>query len=432
MALPFVIVEGVIFIADTNGNIVDIVTGEANKKRLATSGTLVGGNSPFLAAHTKLINGDVKLLTDATVTVEELLGFDNTASVSFLLSGTVTAGDTVTVKIGPVGSSDDVLYTITAADAAAPNPLDSVAQNIVTALTADSTFKLRWSSKNLFNRVYIVSKFISERGEEKDTGPTFDVVTTGTITVQESFTEIARRSKLVLGVPDRKDPRFVRLGILGEVSSLVKAENPIFITVRKTLTSQDETVFIDANFSDLLDPDEISLSIDEIQSAFISNIGIGDDQPAEFMIYKGFFRDRLDSFVGDGSTTKFLLDFNAVILNSHLEVKKDSVVQVLGGNGPTGYDATNDHSDLSDLFQRKCEIEFNTAPANGAAIDVTYDAVRRRTGLFVVKSGSQTFDYGAPVKLIKDDNHFLIVTIANKTSSAGIVIANINGFFESV
>ncbi len=61
-------------------------------------------------------------------------------TASFSIAGVVRAGDVVTVALSGAGlpAQHAVAYTVTAADAAAGNPANTVAANIAAALEADS------------------------------------------------------------------------------------------------------------------------------------------------------------------------------------------------------------------------------------------------------------------------------------------------------
>ncbi|MHA1827058.1 MAG: hypothetical protein ACTSX6_00270 [Candidatus Heimdallarchaeaceae archaeon] len=194
------------------------------------------------------------------------------------------------------------------------------------------------------------------------------------------------------------------LSIWGEVGSITKAKNPINISIRKVLATKDLTVFYDA-----------TVPTDKIW--YIAAIDVADDLGAEFNVWEGVERNRVEYFSGDGVTKDFNTDHAIINDSNYITVKVGGVEQVFG----TDYTVS-----VSDNGETGT-VSFASAPPSGTDnIEVTYDAVIRRSASFVQASSSYTHKFEAPLRLT--EGKFIIASVSNKSANAGVVCLNISGF----
>ena len=238
MAIPFIITEGTSLIVDVNGNIADIVTGIAGKNRLAVDSSLVG-NDGTLRADVVSKNFRNALVTDASVTVEQVFGFDDFADSWFRIDEAGGIGDTIRVQIAgyidPTGSERDlpavdVTYTLVAIDVGDEHKLRD---NLILALNADTNFiNAKWKATIIKDNaiIHIGSKLIGEIGE-RDTSGDLTITVTGTTvySFQNSDNDrFLRRGKQNSGARDPRDRRLVTIGISGEVQAVPGAAGDLF------------------------------------------------------------------------------------------------------------------------------------------------------------------------------------------------------------
>ena len=241
MGLPFVITQGVSLITDTAGNIADVLTSTADKNRLCTDATIRGTNFPYYGAEVILKDGRYRLVTDATVQVEQIFGRDNIADAWFAIgtfqdqSGVGGIGDTITVSIA-AGDAPTLfpayskVFTVTAADTGATNPEDYLAERIVNELNADTSFREYWKASKVKDNsiVHISSTLIGERGQRPNSLD-FQVTTTGTTVITANDDKIVTRGKPNSGARDPRDKRLVTVGISGEVTTTPGAVGDLFV-----------------------------------------------------------------------------------------------------------------------------------------------------------------------------------------------------------
>jgi hypothetical protein len=171
------------------------------------------------------------LVTDATVTIEQLFGRDPQATSWFYI-GTATdadgvgaAGDTVRVQIpaavSPIGTTlypaVDVTTTVTAAMVAADNPEEELADQICSDLNNDTNFKAaEWKCEVIRDHsgVFISSRLYNEFGERT----TWTVTSTGTTIVTPAYDDFERRGLPTELARSPNNPRQGILAISGTVS----------------------------------------------------------------------------------------------------------------------------------------------------------------------------------------------------------------------
>lgn len=246
MGLPFVVVEGVVLLSDKNGNLADIVTDQANKDRLATQSTLIGGNDTtgldgFLTVDVIRKNNRNAMVTDATVTVEQVFGRDGFADTWFWVDEAGAVGDTVRVQIaGYTDPTAPLERSIPAVDVTIINTINEVGLEndlrdlIIQELSNDSNFNLHWKASIAVKgnpAVHIVSKVIGEVGDRLNNGD-FSVVSTGGNVTRLENTDnstFIRRGKGNSGARDPRDKRLVTIGISGEVQAVPGAAGDLFL-----------------------------------------------------------------------------------------------------------------------------------------------------------------------------------------------------------
>lgn len=203
------------------------------------------------------------------------------------------------------------------------------------------------------------------------------------------------------------------IGVFGEVGTRTKADNPINICIRKSLATAGVVIFLDE-------------TVPANELWYLLKVGVADDIAAEFNLWTGSERGKVELFNGDGVNKSFSLVKGAIANASYVKVEIYTggqwVDQPLNSefwvdDHPTDYNRSN--------------IRLKSAPAVGTEnIKVTYDSVTQKQGWFVQASMSFQADIDAPLKLATGD--YVIVGVRNKSSNTGIVLANISGFKENV
>lgn len=238
MAIPFTVVSGAVLITDSTGKTVDMV--DSNGIRMKTEAKIVGADGA-LQADVVTKNFRKALVTDATVTVEQVFGFDDFADSWFLIDVAGNVGDTIRVQL-PAGTQDitnpvddndpavDVTITLTALEVGNEQDLATL---IVQNLTNNPNFSIAWRAKKIKDNpiVHIQAKRIGEKGDRLAPG-SFNITSTGitAISFQDSDNDIIkRRGKQNAGARDPRDPRLVTIGISGEVQAVPGAAGDIFI-----------------------------------------------------------------------------------------------------------------------------------------------------------------------------------------------------------
>lgn len=202
-----------------------------------------------LRASVELNDGKNKLHTLAQVTVEQLFGRDNQATVWFYIgtaedaAGVGSAGDVVNIQM-PVGvipslfPASNVSVTVTSAHTSATDKEKALADSIVSALNADSNFSTAWKAARVkdFTGVFINSKFFNEWGERTS----WTATATGTTVVTKAFTDVVRRGFATELSRSPNNPRSGILAIAGQVS-----------TVPGTIGQRYGSYFLNAGSSDL-------------------------------------------------------------------------------------------------------------------------------------------------------------------------------------
>lgn len=189
------------------------------------------GSDGSTVADVELIAGKKKLLTDATVTVEEVFGQDPFPDSYFKITQAGSIGDTVRLQVAATTAdpsapdSDitavDLTYTLVSADAGDEFTLRD---NIVVYLNAQSSFInafLKAQKVKDIPIVHITSTKRSMSGEfyERPNGGDFNVTTTGVTTVSLGFNDFKARGKSTSLARDPDSPH--RLGILGISGSVL-------------------------------------------------------------------------------------------------------------------------------------------------------------------------------------------------------------------
>ena len=193
----------------------------------------VCGDDEAYCADVELLDAKRRLLTTATVTVEQVFGQDPHATTWFYFGtdpdaaedadGIGAAGDTVRVQIpaavSPIGTvypAVDVTTTITAGDVADPNPERAVAIRVCNDLEGDSNFQTsEWNCIVIKDHsgVFLESKLFNEFGERT----TWTLTFTGTTVGVMAFDDIMRRGLPTELSRSPNDPRQGILGISGTV-----------------------------------------------------------------------------------------------------------------------------------------------------------------------------------------------------------------------
>jgi len=366
-------------------------------------GLVSSGNYPADVDSQNRLKVKTTIAVGEVTGVGENYGWDNFPSGWVELGGTIVAGDWVKITINGYDSQ----YTIQSGDT-----WKDIVDGLVAVINNNSDVNSSVDAYPIYNRiVYIRGEYVGD--EFLDVTLTASVSGSITATVDshtiDNNNKLDHRWKEILIEEDVNDRRRGWLSITGEVGSRTKAENPIHLCIRKSLATKNEVIFTDTTV-----PSE--------RKWYITNVAVADDLGAEFRIYHGIERDRIEYFSGDGNENTFTLDYNAIALNDYIVVKVNGETKTLGDD----YNVEQNAEDST-----KSDIVFDNAPPTGSDnIEITYDAVHLNLGLFVQSSSSQTFEFGAPIKL--EPGEFIIASVVNKSANAGIVILNLNGFYEEV
>ena len=183
------------------------------------------GSDGATRADVELISGKNRLLTDATVTVEQLLGNDPIPDSWFRIIDTGAEDDTWTISVAattadPSSPDRDVaayskVFTVQASEVG-----DEIAlrDRIVTELNSDTNFKNAYLKANKVTDravVHVTSTKYSLAGEfyERPNAGDFNVEVTGSADVQIGFNTLESRGKATSLARDPDNPH--KLGILG-------------------------------------------------------------------------------------------------------------------------------------------------------------------------------------------------------------------------
>jgi len=351
-----------------------------------------------------------RLCVDAAVTFDDILGLDDYADTWFRILTIGNDGDTINVTFKNYGEHPAPEISVTVTKTASETTVDLLATKIALALAANVDFNAYFKSRTVWNWVFITSQLIAERGEIPYSGvlPGVVITVTGAITYELPVGNdvVVRRNKLNLVQPDPDDPRYGAMNVRGDVSSVTKADNPIHTTVRKSVASTKEQVFIDK-------------TVPAKQVWYLTNIVVADDSAAEFRLYAGLQRAKVETFTGNGTNKEFYPVNNVISFATYVSVRVGGVLQTLDSD----YWVYINPSDETGGW-----INMKVAPGNGVAVQVTYDATKIVFASFVQASSQSEMEFGAPVKLTS--GKFYVSSITNKSGAAAVGIANINGYFE--
>lgn len=283
--------------------------GDLTDKEASLVTRIVGGDELY-TADVELIGGKRKLLTDATVTVEQVFGFDNFADSWFTIATAGAIGSTLRLQIS-AGTLDttspdsdgvavDYTYTLIAADVGDELKLRD---NFINGVNANANFLANWKASAVKDNptVHITSKYIGEVGERIPVD-SFLITTTGATTAARAFDNIKRRGKQNSGARDPRDKRIVTIGISGEVTSTPGGIGDLFL--------------------------------DYAMNGASSNMAVnGSVTPVVFLITPDTLKDRFIGsarFNANGNGIKFgqFLSINTNLTNGILvEVKSDDIVK---------------------------------------------------------------------------------------------------------
>jgi hypothetical protein len=287
MKSPFALTEGPSFLYDANGNPIASTPVVADYRRVPTQALIQGGNSPYYIVDVELIGGIRRLKTDATVTVEQIFGFDDFADVWFFILTSGSIGDTVRIQIAaglhdstsPDSDIPATDKTIILTVSEIGNEL-ALRDKIITELNADVNFALGWKASAIKDNaaIHISSKFMGEFGERL-TALDFRTTTTGTTTTQDAFDSIRRRGKQNTGTRDPRDKRLVTVGISGEVTTTPGVIGDLFI-----LKAYNATYGYDLTQNgSLVTPIIYTISADALKDTYVEELRFfGNDGGVKF------------------------------------------------------------------------------------------------------------------------------------------------------
>jgi len=342
-----------------------------------------------------------RLATDATITVEEILGQDDYADTWFFVTNAGNTNDTLAITILNTGYPPYFTKTITRQ---AGQDIYTFATYIKDQLNADSNFISYWSAKVMNNIVFIFSRIIAEKGESPGLSPdAFTVVVTGSITVYipAGNGEIVRRKKMTILTPDPRDPRLGILGVRGEVSSLARADNPIFANIKVTEAAP--------NFKKIFE-----VNGETYYYQFYLQFAMGSELGSEFEVYRGIERNRVVGFTGV-TGTDILLVYQAIYV-------------------PTGYIAyvkkngtpTSAYTIVDSSYPSKSILRMTVALIPSDTVEIKYDAVERVANMWCQKENSVVYPLPAPVRV--GPTEFLIALYKNHSANSGSITFNTNGY----
>ena len=214
---------------------------------------ITGGDEQYVA-DVILKEARYALVTDATVTIEQLFGRDPQATSWFYIgtasdaSGVGANGDTVRVQIpsavSPIGviyPSVDVTTTVTSLETLDDSPEEALAKLICSDLNLDSNFKAaEWRCQVIRDHsgVFISSRLYNEFGERS----TWTVTSTWTTITNMAYDKFERRGLPTELARSPNNPRQGILGISGTVSVTPGAISDQFQKHFLNGTSKDMTV----------------------------------------------------------------------------------------------------------------------------------------------------------------------------------------------
>lgn len=203
--------------------ITDSNTTDANDNTVTV---IEDGGGSGIRAGVEVLSGKPRLLTSATVTIEQLFGAYPFADSWFRIENTGIATNTFTLTIAattndPSTPDRDVpLYTkIFTTQVSEVGDEETLAQRMVTELNQDATFNQHNKARKVKDNaiVHIESK---KRGEfyNRPNANDFLVTTTGTASVTMGFIDFIARGKNNELAISEDDPRQGILGIAGSLS----------------------------------------------------------------------------------------------------------------------------------------------------------------------------------------------------------------------
>ncbi len=195
---------------------------DLNEKEASKTVRIVGGDEAHFA-DVVLEEGQRKLVAKADVTVNSLRGFDPIADTWGFIGteadskGVGANGDIVNVTI--LAGDDAVLFPAVDVDTTVQtnDTEDDLADRIVTNLTGDVNFALRFFARRINKRattVYISAKEQGPQGERPAVND-FLFTATGTTVVTRAFDNIIARQKNTSLARAPADPTLGVLGISG-------------------------------------------------------------------------------------------------------------------------------------------------------------------------------------------------------------------------
>lgn len=244
-----------------------------------TSSKIVGSNEQY-AADVILKDARRALVTDATVTIEQLFGRDPQATTwlyigdAYDASGVGLVGDTIRIQIPAANYPLDSLYpavdvttTVTADVVANPNPERALATLIISDLSADASFKLSWKAQVIkdFSGVFIASKFYNEWGERT----AWTVTTTGTTVINKAYDDVVRRG---FATELARSPNNPRQGILAISGSVSVTPGEVADTFNISLKNSANSPAMNVNGS--VTPVAYFLYCDPIKDIYVQNVKI--------------------------------------------------------------------------------------------------------------------------------------------------------------
>lgn len=208
---------------------------DLSKSDAASPVQIVGRDEQHIV-DVELISGKRKLLTDATVTVEQVFGADPFADSWFRIEDAGADGDTVRIQIAATTNDPstpdrdapavDVTVNVTASEA---GDEEALRDKIISELNADPDFSNSLKARAVKDNaiVHVSSEFRGEFWERTNSGD-FDVSVTGSVSVTIGFDTLELRGKPTELQRSVDDPRQGILGFAGIVSIQPSAVQDIF------------------------------------------------------------------------------------------------------------------------------------------------------------------------------------------------------------
>lgn len=214
MGIPFVLVEGTVSIVGPDGSLVEVLDVDG-KKALNTTGNFA---------------------------IDKIYGFDNFADTWFFIkdTGDINTIWRIEIAVGthdvtvPADNDPAVLVDIIVTSLELKDE-EALRDKIVSSLNNDANFNIAWSAKIIQDNhgIHIQSKRIAERGERFTAGDFLvsHPTSNGTPIFSSDlidYTFIIRRKKQNSGARDPRDPRFLTVGISGEVQAVPGAVSDLY------------------------------------------------------------------------------------------------------------------------------------------------------------------------------------------------------------